>query len=171
MPPPATIRAERASDIGAIRRVNEAAFGTDAEARLVDLLRDRGKLLVSLVAERGGRVVGHIAFSRVRLAAGDEPFGVGLGPMAVAPAYQRLGIGVRLVRFGILQCRLLGARFVVVLGHPHYYPRFGFQPASQFGLSCAWPVPEGVFMAMEIQPGALANVRGRVSYEPEFDDV
>jgi len=165
------VRAEAPGDSAAIRRVNRLAFATPAEAGLVDLLRERGKLSLSLVAVDGGEVVGHIAFSRARLASRPEVEGLGLGPMAVAPARQREGIGSALVRAGVRACAAGGARFVVVLGHPDYYPRFGFVPASRFALACTWPVPEGVFMAVELTPGALAGAGGTVSYEPEFDDV
>lgn len=166
-----TVRAEVPGDAAAIRRANELAFETPAEARLVDLLRERGKLLVSLVAVEAGGVVGHIAFSRARLASRPASYGVGLGPMAVVPARQRAGIGSELVRAGVRECAAAGATFAVVLGHPDYYPRFGFVPASRFSLTCRWPVPEGVFMVMELTPGALAGAGGAVSYEPEFDDV
>jgi putative acetyltransferase len=166
-----TVRAEEPSDVSAIRQVNELAFETSTEARLVDVLREGARLLVSLVAEDEGRVVGHIAFSRVRIASALDLFGLGLGPMAVLPSFQNRGIGSRLVREGLLRCRALGACFVVVLGHAHFYPRFGFVTASQFQLSCSWPVPEGVFMAIELNSGSLAGAEGPVSYEPEFNDT
>jgi putative acetyltransferase len=166
-----TTRAERPSDVPAVRQVNELAFATPAEARLVDLLRERGKLALSLVAEEGGRVVGHIAFSPVSIAGRPRLRGLGLGPMAVIPSCQKQGIGSGLVREGLARARRLGADFAVVLGHPLFYPRFGFVAASAFLLSCAWPVPEGVFMAIELRSGSLANAGGLVSYQPEFDDV
>lgn len=166
-----TIRAEGPADIQAIRQVNELAFEAATEARLVDALRVRAKLLVSLVAENEGCVVGHIAFSRVDAASTGELLGLGLGPMAVLPSFQKQGIGSSLVREGLRRCKELGASFVVVLGHPHFYPRFGFLPASQFRLSCSWAVPEGVFMAIELNSGALANAEGLVTYEPEFNDA
>jgi putative acetyltransferase len=172
MDTPAVVRKERYDDAEEIRHVNELAFETPAEATLVDLLRGRGKLLVSLVAERDGRLVGHIAFSSVRI----EPeapglSGAGLGPMAVVPDLQKSGIGSLLVREGLDRCRRLGIDGVVVLGHPRYYPRFGFAPASRFGLRCEWTVPDEVFMAMELRPGALAGISGLARYEPEFEDV
>ena len=166
-----TIRAERPTDTHAVREINEHAFDTPAEARLVDLLRERGTLVVSLVAESGGRVVGHIAFSPVSIAARPQLQGLGLGPMAVLPSCQNQGTGSQLVREGLSRCRELGVHFVVVLGHPHFYPRFGFLPASRFRLRCRWPAPEGAFMAIELQPGSLLDADGLVSYEPEFNDV
>lgn len=167
-----TVREEQDGDAAGIRRVNELAFETPAEADLVDLLRERDKLLVSLVAVEDERVVGHIAFSSASI----EPkapglSGAGLGPMAVLPEVQRTGIGSQLVREGLDRCKQIGLSFVVVLGHPQYYPRFGFAPASRFGIRCTWTVPDEVFMAMELRPGALAGIRGLARYEPEFEDV
>jgi putative acetyltransferase len=167
----AVVRPETGRDIESIRRVNRQAFGAGAEAELVDLLRARGKLLVSLVAESDGRIVGAVAFSRVTLADHSGPAGAGLGPLAVEPACQRKGFGSLLVRAGLEICRADGIGYSVVLGHPDYYPRFGFFPAGRFGLQCVWKVPEGAFMALELAPGAMAGVSGLVKYEPEFDDV
>lgn len=165
------VRPEQDRDIESIRWVNQGAFETTAEAELVDRLRDRGKLLVSLIAEWEGRTVGAIAFSRVILRAHPDLPGAGLGPVAVDPAFQRKGFGSLLVRAGLEKCHSIGCDFAVVLGHPEYYPRFGFIPAGRFGLHCAWQVPDGVFMAIEFHPGALSGVSGLVAYEPEFDDV
>ena len=96
---------------------------------------------------------------------------MGLAPMAVAPAHQRKGTGSALVRAGLDQCRQLDFVAVVVLGHPEYYPRFGFSPSSQFGIDSEYEVPEEVFMAMELQPEALRGKTGRVRYHPAFSDV
>lgn len=168
---PVIVRFERRGDIRGIRRINLAAFPGEAEANLVDALRERGKLLLSLVAVENRVLTGHIAFSRVTVQEKPGVYGLGLGPMAVLPERQRKGTGSALVRAGLEQCAALGCRFVVVLGHPHYYPRFGFRPAGQFGIHCRWQVPEDVFMVMEVQQGALAGVRGLACYEPEFHDV
>jgi predicted N-acetyltransferase YhbS len=165
-----TVGPERAGDVDAVRRVNESAFDTRLEAQLVDRLRARGAMLVSLVAESGGEIVGHIAFSPVQIASTPTLRGAGLGPMAVVPRLQGLGIGSALARAGLDRCRELDLDFVVVLGHLRYYPRFGFSPASRFGLTCVWPVPEGVFMALELRPHSLAGVSGLATYEPEFDE-
>ena len=115
-----TIRSERPGDIQAIRDVNQSAFETPAEASLVDLLRDREKLVVSLVAEYDGRVVGHIAFSRASISSQPALRGFGLGPMAVIPSFQNRGIGSQLVHAGLHECKKQGAQFAVVLGHLHY---------------------------------------------------
>ena len=168
------IRAETKEDIPAVRRVNELAFGQPDEATLVDALRAAARPHISLVAVEDGRVVGHIFFSPVTIEAVDEAvdFGstiLGLAPMAVLPEYQRRGIGSQLVREGLSECRRIGCEVVVVLGHPEYYPRFGFVPASQKGLRCEYPVPDEAFMVAELKPGAL-TVRGLVKYGPEFGD-
>ncbi len=165
------IRAERESDKAAIYKVNELAFGTTAEADLVDALREQAEPIISLVAEDGGEVVGHIMFSPVSLSTDSELKVAGLAPMAVAPAHQRQGVGSALVRAGIERCREMGFRAVVVLGHREYYPRFGFLPASRFGLQCEYDVPDDVFMAMELHPKALDMKSGVVKYHAVFSNL
>ena len=164
-----SIRPETAADRAAVRGANEAAFGRPNEAGLVDALRASARPLVSLVAVEEGRVVGHILFSPVTI---EGPQGVsaalGLGPMAVRPERQNRGIGSLLVRAGLEACSALGETVVVVLGHPHYYPRFGFVPAATKGLRCEYPVPDDVFMVTELVPGALRGRTGLVKYHPEF---
>ena len=166
------IRAESTDDYAAVREVNEQAFGQPDEADLVDALRLRDEPSISLVAVADGRIVGHIFFSTVRVESETSAFSaMGLAPMAVLPEFQNQGIGSELVRRGLEECRRLGHEVVVVLGHPEYYPRFGFVPASQKGLSCEYPVPDEVFMALELSEGALAGRRGVVKYSPEFGSV
>jgi putative acetyltransferase len=166
------IRTEKPGDIAAIRQVNVQAFGRAAEADLVDALRRNGKATLSLVAEDDGRIVGHILFSPVTIESGCDQFiGVGLAPMAVLPEMQNRGIGSLLVKHGLERCREDGRPFVVVLGHPEYYPRFGFVPASRFNLKCEYDVADEVFMAMELQNGALGNCAGVVKYQAEFNDI
>lgn len=162
------IRPETEDDLAAIHAVNVAAFETDAEARLVDALREHADPFISLLAERDGEVVGHIAFSPVTHSARADLRILGLGPMAVDPDLQKTGVGTFLVAKGLEECRSLGAGALVVLGHPEYYPRFGFEPASQFGIKCEYDVPDEVFMAMELQEGYLADAVGLVKYHPAF---
>jgi len=162
------IREEAASDVAAIRDVNRAAFGTDSEARLVDLLRDRAAPIVSLVAEHAGAIVAHICFSPVTLSGHDDLNLMGLAPMAVLPSEQRRGIGSALVRAGLERCADLSCAAVVVLGHPEYYPRFGFVPASRFGIGSEYEVPDDVFMVLELQPGRLRGRSGTARYHPAF---
>jgi putative acetyltransferase len=164
------IRPETPSDLAAVHDINVAAFGGEAEARLVALLREQARPLVSLVAEADGTLLGHIMFSPVSLHALTGLM-MGLAPMAVAPARQRQGIGSALVRAGLGRCREIGAAAVVVLGHPGFYPRFGFVPAARFGLACQYDVPAEAFMALELEPDALRNAAGTVSYHPAFAGI
>jgi putative acetyltransferase len=160
------VRSEAEADRAAVYALNTAAFGSPQEARLVDVLRMNVQPFVSLVAEHDGAIVGHILFTPVTL---DSPeLIMGLAPMAVLPACQRTGIGSELVRAGLDRCRQLGAGAAVVLGHPEYYPRFGFAPAARFGLCCEYDVPLEAFMAMELRPGALRGASGTVRYHAAF---
>lgn len=163
------IRLEQPGDIDAIRRVNELAFGTPAEAKLVDALRNVNAILLSLVAELDGRIAGHILFSPVQIERGNtHDNAVGLAPMAVLPDAQRRGIGKTLVQLGLEKIRAAGHGAIVVLGHPSYYPRFGFKPASEFDLHWEIPGHEKAFFAMELRPGFLGVRPGTVRYRPEF---
>lgn len=152
-----------------MRTAHQQAFGQPLEAQIVDDLRASARPLISLVAEVEGRVVGHILFSPVTIEPSPEGLrGLGLAPLAVLPEFQRLGVGSHLVRAGLEACRSLAVDFVVVLGHPDYYPRFGFVPARSCGLGCEYPVPDEVFLVLELRPGSLAGVSGLVRYRPEF---
>ena len=162
------IRPEEDGDQQGIWAVNEAAFEGEAEAHLVQDLRRRGYVEVSLVAQRDGQIVGHILFSRLPIiTAGRIVPAVSLAPMAVLPGYQRQGIGSRLVAAGLNACREKGHRIAIVLGHPGFYSRFGLSPElakfleSPYSKSKAW-------MAAELVPGALEGVSGRVKYPPPF---
>lgn len=162
------IKPEGAADIAAVRAVNRAAFETSTEADLVDALREQAEAIVSLVAEDAGSVVGHILFSPVTLSGHAELKIMGLAPMAVLPAQQRRGIGSALVRAGLDRCKALGCDALVVVGHPEYYPRFGFMPASRFGIGCEYGVPDEVFMALELEPGILRGKSGTIRYHAAF---
>ena len=164
------IRAEEQRDWAAVYAVNVSAFETPAEAKLVDALRDQAQPLVSLIAEEGGAIVGHIMFSPVSLAGHAALRIMGLAPMAVAPEHQRKGIGSALVRAGLEQCKQLDFGAVVVLGHSAYYPRFGFSPSARFGISCEYDVPDEVFMAVELQADFLRDASGKVKYHAAFSN-
>ena len=166
-----SIRLETPKDVDSIRYVNEQAFGQTGEASIVVKLRNRNVLTISLVATEGNEVVGHIAFSLITIESKDSSFGaIALGPMAVLPVYQRKGIGSQLVRAGLEECRRLGHDLVVVLGHPDYYPRFGFVLGKQKGIDCEFEVPDEAWMVLELREGTLAGRNGTVKYQPEFQE-
>jgi putative acetyltransferase len=158
---------ENAEERSVIHSINEAAFGRLDEADLVDRLRTEGVVLASLVAEMPEKIVGHILFSRMSIeTAGGSVWAVALAPMAVLPEHQRQGIGGRLILHGLNLLRERGERIVIVVGHPEYYPRFGF--SSEKALSLESPFPRDAFMAMGLSPGALDGVRGKVRYPAAF---
>ncbi len=160
------IRPAVASDYAAIRAVTEAAFNesTGDEAGIVEGVRTEGLALIELVAEDEGRIVGHILFSRMRT---DPPLAVaGLGPLGVSPAVQSTGIGSALSRAGIEACRAAGTQAVVVLGHPPYYPRFGFSAAAAANIASPF-AGRPAFMALALTPGALDQPI-RVDYPAAF---
>ncbi|MGP8175670.1 MAG: GNAT family N-acetyltransferase [Terracidiphilus sp.] len=163
----ATVRSENPEDRAAIRFVNEQAFNRRCEADLVDVLRDQGVVLASFVAEAEKRIVGHILFSRMSIETTGEPVpAVALAPMAVLPEQQGQGIGGKLIRHGLDWLRGEGEQIVIVLGHPAYYPRFGF--SADKARSLASPFPPEAFMALELRPGALDGVQGKVRYPDAF---
>jgi putative acetyltransferase len=166
-----SIRTERPGDAASVRQVHEAAFATAAEASLIDRLRAHGKAVVSLVAELDGRIVGHILFSPVSVEPGTEDCdGVGVGPLAVLPVYQRHGVGARLLKEGLAACGQAGYAFAVVLGDPGFYQRFGFERASTRGLRNEYGA-DHAFMVVELRPGALPPAGSIARYAKEFTDL
>jgi putative acetyltransferase len=163
------VRDERAADRGRVRAVQEAAFGRPDEARLVDALHASVAPLVSLVAEEGGRLVGHALFSPVAIeGAPAAPACCALGPIGVEPEAQGRGAGAALVRAGLARCRERGFGVAFVLGNPAYYGRFGFGPAAPLGLRYGVDALEPAFQVQELVPGALAGRRGVVRYAEAF---
>jgi putative acetyltransferase len=162
------IREEDPSDVATIRDLNKLAFGQDQESNIVGALRSNEAALLSLVATLKGRVVGHIMYSPVSL---GDVVGAGLGPMAVLPDHQRQGIGSKLVETGNQKLGEAGRPFIVVLGHADFYPRFGFKPASTYGITCEWEVPDNVFMVLVLDQGKMHGVSGLAKYRPEFSTV
>jgi putative acetyltransferase len=159
------IRPERPADVLAIHRLHEEAFPTPAEARLVDALRASGGLVISLVAEEAGEIAGHVALSPV--STGASPGGLGLAPLAVASGCRRRGVGHSLVRTGLDASRRAGSAFVVVLGEPAYYERFGFTAASGWGLLDEYGAGPA-FQVLELRPGGVPRGAGLVRYAEEF---
>jgi len=163
------VREEQERDSSAVRAVHTEAFQGDLEANLVDRLRMTCGDRLSLVAVHAEAVVGHILFTPAFVEyRGRAISGWGLGPMAVRPGFQRNNIGTALVEAGLAALRMRRGAFVVVLGHPRYYPRFGFQPASLWKLRPEWDVPDEVFMVLVLNKEALAGIEGVVRYRPEF---
>ena len=167
------IRKEIQSDYQSVREINDAAFGQSVEGNIVDKIRSACDESLSLVAIVEGNVVGHILFSPATIECeGKKIQGMGLGPMAVLPQYQRQGVGSMLVNEGIRILKESKIPFIVVLGHHDYYPRFGFQVASNYGLVPQWDgIPDEAFMVILLNPSVMEKVRGQVKYRPEFDEA
>ncbi|MBT2690693.1 N-acetyltransferase [Bacillus sp. ISL-47] len=169
------IRPEKPSEFEKILEINNLAFGQENEGKLVSLIRTSPHFIptLSLVAEKDGELSGHILFSEVMIetSQGTTVNTIGLAPMAVKPDFQNQGIGSALVNAGLERCKELGYGHVVVLGHPEFYPRFGFEPSVKFGIKPPFPVPENVFMALELTKGALSGIEGAVRYPPAFSEV
>lgn len=164
------VRPEKAEDFSSIRDVVVKAFGGTDEADLIEALREHGKATFSLVATDGDRVVGHILFSPATIEPEIAPLSVaGLAPLAVLPEFQKQGVGSSLVRAGLEECRKSNFDCVIVLGHRDYYPRFGFVPASRYGIKSEYDVADDVFMIIELREGALAGRKGLARYQPEFN--
>jgi len=162
-----TTRSETPDDTGAIHAVNVAAFPTTEEADLVDALRADPLAWIdglSIVAETGGEVVAHALLTRCHV--GDDP-ALALAPCAVLPAHQRTGAGSAAIRTGLDTARRLGENLVVVLGHADYYPRFGFTPASRFGVRAPFEVPDAAFLALALDP-TRPTPTGVVRYPAAF---
>ena len=168
------ISLESPEDVAGIHTVNREAFEGGGEAHLVDQLRADCTVFISYVAKAEGIVVGHILLTPVLIEqeTGAVVEGLGLGPMAVKPEFQRMGIGSELVTAALNSIRTTAVPFVVVLGHPDFYPKFGFVPASRFGVRCAFDgVPDGVFMMIILKQDRMRDVRGIARYRAEFDVV
>jgi putative acetyltransferase len=166
------IREEQPEDIAGVRQVEIAAFERAPEADLVDLLREHGKVSLSLVALDQGQVVGHVLFSPGRIETPGGPVMVqGMGPVAVQPGRQGQGIGSALIRQGLASLHQAGHRLAIVEGNPRYYLRFGFQDATPLGITCEFNPPPGCFMVQALAPGALDGVSGMTYYAEEFQSV
>jgi putative acetyltransferase len=168
------IRPELPEDASAIFEVHLQAFAQDGESRLVNALRHDGNINpeLSLVAVFGDRIIGHILFCPITIISGTvETAALALAPLGVHQDYQCMGIGAALIEAGLEACRGLGHRIVIVVGHPGYYPRFGFTAAKESGISAPFPCPDNVFMALPLRPGALDGIGGMVRYPMAFDNV
>lgn len=159
------IRSETPADAAAIRSVHESAFAQPQEADLVDAIRDQCYSLVSLVAEQDGRILGHVLLSHLDvIAAGRSIRAAALGPIAVLPAFQKQGIGSALIRQALADARTQGIAIVLVLGHPAYYPRFGFCPDRARNMSSPYTCHGDSWMVAELIPGAVPQAPSTVAY-------
>jgi putative acetyltransferase len=168
------IQPEKDEDYTAIHGIYVLAFGRENEARLIENLRKSPDFIpgLSLVAVKDKMIVGHILFSRIAIQTKTGSFpALSLAPMAVHPEFQKQGIGSKLIRQGLVRCRKLGHKIVVVVGHPNYYPRFGFTSARAKGLEAPFPVPDKAFMVVELTAGALNTITGMVIFPTEFEGV
>ena len=167
-----TLRKETANDIPEIVMVNDRAFERKAEGKLVDTLRESDLYIpeLSIVAEVDGQVIGHILLYPVNIHNEEKVHqSLTLAPMSVLPEYQKKSIGKLLVVYALQVAKDLGHGSVIVLGHPSYYPKFGFDNASKWNIKSPFPAPDGAFMAIELQPGSLDGVSGTVTFPPAFD--
>ncbi len=171
-----TIRQEKKDDFNEVFELNRIAFGQDNEAKLVDTLRNNPTVFVpelSIVATDNNKIVGHILFTKIKIKDDNETLNesLALAPMAVRPDLQKSGIGGQLIRKGFEVAKDLGFKSVIVLGHEHYYPKFGFQPADKWKIKVPFEVPSNVFMAIELTNDGLKNISGTVIYPKEFETV
>lgn len=163
------IRPATPADEADIAMVIATAFGDEAEARLVEALRSCGALVLEQVAvDRDGRIVGHIAFSRVTGAGAGHRLAITcLAPVSVSPDRQRGGVGAALIRAGIDALREAGEDLVLVLGHPGYYPRFGFDP--ELAKQVAGPYAGPAFQALALSEAARAALPIEVTFATPFE--
>jgi putative acetyltransferase len=168
-----SVRQENKDDIRAIDVVHLSAFEGDAEAGLIDDLRASSSFIpeLSLVAEFNGRIVGHILLSKVKLLsdAGGQDI-LALAPMAVVPSQSHRGIGSELVQRAIEEAKALGQKAIVVAGRPDFYKRFGFEPASKWGLTSNLSIATDLITAIELEEGSLGG-GGNVIYPSMFEKV
>lgn len=169
------IRQESKDDFTEVFEINKLAFGQDNEARLVDLLRNSNAFIpeLSLVAVFEEKIVGHILFTKIKIIDNNkgEAESLALAPMAVRPEVQNKGIGGQLIQAGLDKAKELKYKSVIVLGHEHYYPKFGFSPADKWNIKSPYDVPKDIFMALELETGRLKNISGLVKYPKEFETV
>ncbi|MFK8137772.1 MAG: GNAT family N-acetyltransferase [Bdellovibrionales bacterium] len=165
-------REELSGDSEKIFELNKSVFETDAEARLVDALRESKKLLLSMVAVADHKIVGHIAFSPMSIEQQGKRKLAGLGPMEVATSFQKQGVGSSLINKSEEKLKAMGYDAIFLLGHKEYYPKFGYRPSlPSFGIRSKYDVPDEFFMAKPISDKGLDGLSGTIHYTSEFDEL
>jgi len=165
---------EQPEDYPQVYQLNALAFGQENESKLIEKLRQTEHYIpeLSLVAKLENKLVGHILFSHIHIIDAEVSYpSLTLAPLAVHPDFQTQGIGTQLVKNGLAKARDLGYASVIVLGHPQYYPRFGFVPASRWNIRCPFEAPDEAFMAIELQPESLQGKSGLAKFAEAFDEV
>jgi len=164
------IRKEEKKDYKKIYIVNRLAFGQENESKLIEKIRKGGNFIpdLSLVAKVDSKIVGHILFSKIKIVGNSIFETLALAPMAVIPAFQKQGIGSKLIKKGMAKAKELGFDSIIVMGHKDYYPKFGFKRASTWNIKCPFKVPDEAFMAIELTKKALEGKAGIVNYPHEF---
>jgi len=168
------IRPETNRDYAKITEINDLAFEQQNEGILITKLRKSKNYIreLSLVAEVGCEIIGHILFYPIKINSDSSTYkSLALAPMAVHPFYQNKGIGSNLVNEGLKLAKKQNFKSVIVVGHPEYYPRFGFVPASKWNIKAPFEVPDNAFMALELIKNELSNKSGVVEYSEEFNEV
>jgi putative acetyltransferase len=157
------IRKEKEKDFDQIRNINDICFAGEYESKLIDNLRKGSNFILSLVAEKNGKIIGHIMYSRIKI---RDTYSTTLAPMCVLPEYQKQGIGTKLIRESINYLKEMKEKSIIVLGHTDFYSRSGFEKASNFGVKFPFKIADELFMAMELEEGSLTA--GVVEYGEEF---
>ena len=168
------IEAETEEDYEQITTLHTLAFNRDGEAKLVEKLRRTPIYIreLSLVARYRNTVIGHILFYPIRIKSHRKKcVSLALAPISVIPRFQNRKIGTRLIREGLQKARKLGFKSVIVIGHLEYYPRFGFEKASKYGISASFDVPDNAFFAIELEKDALKDCSGTAEYPDEYNGV
>ena len=171
-----TIREEEIKDYNEVEKVVEESFKTAEfsdkdEHNLVRRLRNSNEFIkeLSLIAEDENKILGHVLLTKALINGEDTSFeALALAPLAVLPEYQKSGIGKKLMNKAIERARELGYKSIVVLGHEKYYPKFGFEKASKYGVKAPFEVPDEAYMILELLPGGLNGVSGIVEYSKAF---
>jgi putative acetyltransferase len=168
------IEAETEGDYEQITKLHTKAFSRDSEARLVEKLRKTPIYIpeLSLVAKYGKTIIGHILFYPINInTCRKKCNSLALAPVSVIPSFQNRKVGSRLIREGLERAKKLGFKSVIVVGHSEYYPRFGFEKASKYGISASFDVPDTAFFAIELEKDGLKNCSGTIEYPSYYNEA